>query len=182
MIVSSTLFVLGGARSGKSAFAQTEVEGAGLEPVFVATAHAYDDEMAARIARHVAARDARWRTCEAPYDLAATLATEAAPSRLLLVDCLTLWLSNLLLRGDDLEAATAHLVDRIVSLAGPAVFVSNEVGAGIVPDNALARGFRDAQGRLNQAVATACDSVVLVTAGVATLLKPAPRPRFAFRS
>ena len=172
--------MLGGARSGKSSFAQTQVEASGLEAVFVATAHAYDEEMRTRIARHVAARDSRWRTVEAPYDLADLLATEAAPGRLLLVDCLTLWLSNILLRGDDVEAAAAALVAEVGRLGGPAVFVSNEVGSGIVPDNALARQFRDAQGRLNQAMAQACAHVVLVTAGLPLVLKPAPPPRLGF--
>lgn len=175
-----TLLVLGGARSGKSAFAQAQAEASGLEPIFVATAHAYDEEMRTRIARHVADRDARWRTVEAPYDLVGALAAEASPGRVLLIDCLTLWLSNLMLRGDDLEAASADLFAGVQRLAGPAVFVTNEVGSGIVPDNALARRFRDAQGRLNQAMATACANVVLVAAGLPLVLKPAPTPGRVF--
>jgi adenosylcobinamide kinase/adenosylcobinamide-phosphate guanylyltransferase len=186
MNAAVTLFVLGGARSGKSGFAQAQVEAGvaahGLEPVFIATAHAYDDEMAARIASHVATRGTAWLTLEAPYDLVPTLDAEASPGRLLLVDCLTLWLSNLMLRGDDVDAAGAELASLARRLPGPAVFVSNEVGAGIVPENALARRFRDAQGRLNQAMAAACANVVLVTAGLPVTLKPAPHLTLSFSS
>ncbi len=174
---ATTLLVLGGARSGKSGVAQRLVEASvasrSREPVFVATAHADDAEMAARIARHIEARDARWRTVEAPVDLVAVLEVEALPDRVVLVDCLTLWLSNVMLRGDDVEAQTAALAALVARLPASAVFVSNEVGGGIVPDNALARRFRDAQGRLNQAMATACDAVVLVSAGLPLVLKPA---------
>ena len=171
-----SLLVLGGARSGKSGFAQRQAEAAGLAPVFVATAEAWDDEMRERIAHHVAAREAPWTTCDAPHDLIDTLAALARPDRVVLVDCLTLWLSNLMLRGDDIEAATRRLAALVPSLAGPAIVVSNEVGAGIVPETALGRRFRDAQGRLNQAMAAACDAVVLVTAGLPHQLKPAPAP------
>ena len=168
--------MLGGARSGKSAYAQRQAEGAGLAPVFVATAHAWDDEMRERIARHVAARGASWTTREAPYDLIDTLPALARPERVVMVDCLTLWLSNLMLRGDDVEDATRALADLVPALAGPAVYVSNEVGGGIVPDTPLGRCFRDAQGRLNQAMAAACEAVMLVTAGLPRQLKPAPVP------
>lgn len=169
------LLVIGGARSGKSTFAQRSAEaraaGDRLESVFVATAHAYDEEMAERIAAHVAARDVRWRTLEAPYELAAAIAEHATATRVVLVDCLTLWLTNRMLRGDDFEAAGTALVDSLAAATGPVVLVSNEVGWGIVPDNALARRFRDAQGRLNQAVAAACDCVVMVAAGLPLALK-----------
>ena len=177
----ATLLVIGGARSGKSAFAQAEVEASGLEPVFVATGQAFDAEMAARIAAHAAARGPAWRTLEAPLDLTSALA-QAAPGRLLLVDCLTLWLSNLMLCGEDVAAATEALGDTVARLGGPAVFVSNEVGAGIVPDNALGRRFRDAQGRLNQRMASVCRTVVLVAAGLPVVLKPRPAPRLDFRA
>ena len=170
------VLVIGGARSGKSRYAQELAEGSGRAPVFVATAEAWDDEMAARIRAHVAARDARWRTVEAPYALGDTLAAVAGPVSVVLVDCLTLWLSNLMLRGDDAEAAGRDLAALLPRLAGPAIFVSNEVGAGIVPENALGRRFRDAQGRLNQVMAAACDAVVLVTAGLPVQLKPRPAP------
>ena len=174
-----SLLVIGGARSGKSRYAQELVEGSRLAPVFIATAEAWDDEMAARIRLHVAARDSRWRTVEAPYDLASTLAEAAAPGCAVLVDCLTLWLSNLILRGDDLAAATGQLASAVATLAGPVVFVTNEVGAGIVPDNALGRAFRDAQGRLNQEMAHACQAVVQITAGLPLQLKPRAKPSFA---
>ena len=168
--------MLGGARSGKSAYAQAQAEASGLDRVFVATAHAYDEEMADRIARHVEARDAAWRTIDAPYDLPDALTRHAAPGRVLLVDCLTLWLSNLMLRGDDVEAATRTLAAQVPGLAGTIVFVSNEVGWGIVPENALARRFRDAQGRLNQKVAAACGTVLLVAAGLPLVMKAPARP------
>ena len=171
----SRLLVIGGARSGKSTFAQRCAEARaardGLETVFVATAQAYDEEMAERIAAHVAARDARWRTLEAPYDLAPAIAEHAAASRVVLVDCLTLWLTNRMLRGDDLETAAAALAESLAASPGPMILVSNEVGWGIVPENAMARRFREAQGRLNQAVAAACDSVVMVAAGLPLALK-----------
>ena len=175
---SMSLLVIGGARSGKSRYAQQLAERSGLAPVFIATAEAWDDEMSARIQLHVEARDARWRTIEAPYDLAAALVAAAAPTRVVLVDCLTLWLSNLVLRGDDIDGASRHLAGLVAQLTGPVVFVSNEVGSGIVPDTALGRRFRDAQGRLNQEMARACRAVVQVTAGLPLQLKPRAEPTF----
>jgi adenosylcobinamide kinase/adenosylcobinamide-phosphate guanylyltransferase len=112
--------------------------------------------------------------------LAAALRREARDDRILVVDCATLWLSNLLLRGDDLRAATEELAQIIGKLAGPVIFVSNEVGLGIVPENALARAFRDAQGWLNQALAEACDGVIFISAGLALRLKPASEPKLEF--
>ncbi|MDO6413333.1 bifunctional adenosylcobinamide kinase/adenosylcobinamide-phosphate guanylyltransferase [Sphingomonas sp. BIUV-7] len=170
-----TILVLGGARSGKSAHAQAlaelGAEAAGGEMVFIATAQAYDDEMRDRIARHRADRDARWRTVEAPLDLVGAIRGEDEAGRVILVDCLTLWLSNLLLAEADLEAAGAALVDAFAGVRGRLLFVSNEVGFGIVPDNALARKFRDAAGRLNQRVAAACERVDLVVAGIPMRVK-----------
>jgi adenosylcobinamide kinase / adenosylcobinamide-phosphate guanylyltransferase len=175
VLMSPSLFVVGGARSGKSAFAQHRAEAyaaeRGAELVFVATAEPHDDEMRERIARHRADRSARWRTVEATRDLAPVLAEQTAPDRIVLVDCLTLWLSNRLLEGDDLDAAAEVLASALRSVEGPLILVSNEVGLGIVPDNALARRFRDAQGRLNQAVAAICSEVVLVSVGLPLLLK-----------
>lgn len=175
-----SLLVLGGARSGKSHFAQGLAEASGRLPVLIATAQAHDDEMAQRIARHAADRGPKWALVEEPIALAAALRREAREDRILVVDCATLWLSNLLLRGGDLRAATDELAGLIAELAGPVVFVSNEVGLGIVPENALARAFRDAQGSLNQALAAGCDTVVLVSAGLALRLKPASQPKLDF--
>ncbi|MEW6437534.1 MAG: bifunctional adenosylcobinamide kinase/adenosylcobinamide-phosphate guanylyltransferase [Pseudomonadota bacterium] len=167
-----SLLVLGGARSGKSRYAQSLAEQSGKTCVLIATAEAGDAEMAKRIALHKAERGPAWRTLEAPLALAEALAQVAAPQTIVLVDCLTLWLSNLMLAGRDAAAETQHLAEVIPALAGHAIFVSNEVGAGIVPENRLAREFRDAQGRLNQRVAAACESVVLVAAGLPLTLKP----------
>ncbi len=174
------VFVLGGARSGKSRYAQQLAEATGRTLLYCATATPHDDaEMDARIARHQADRDARWRTLEAPLRLGETLRGETAPDRVVLVDCLTLWLTNVMLGGDDMATETARLAALVPTLTGPVIFVSNEVGQGIVPDNAMARAFRDAQGRLNQAMAAACDTAVLVVAGLPLLLKPRPEPRVA---
>lgn len=178
-VPAASLLVLGGARSGKSGYAQRLAEDSGLAPVFIATAEAWDHEMRERIGLHVAARAEPWTTREAPYDLPDALLELAHPDRILLVDCLTLWLSNLMLRGDDVEAAERTLALLVPRLRGPVLLVSNEVGAGIVPDTPLGRRFRDAQGRLNQAVAAACEAVVLVTAGLPRQLKPATVPAFA---
>lgn len=166
-----SLLVLGGARSGKSRYAQRRAEALPAERVFVATAQALDAEMAERIRRHRADRDARWRTVEAPLALAEAIAAEAAPGRVLLVDCLTLWASNMLLAERDGEAAADRLVRAIAGAAGPVVLVANEVGLGIVPDNALARRFRDLAGTINQRVAAAVAEVQFLAAGLPLRLK-----------
>ncbi len=168
--------VLGGARSGKSAYAHVLAEAAAPERLYLATAAAGDAEMAARVARHKASRDASWTTLEEPLELAGGLARLARPGCIVLIDCLTLWLSNLMLAGRDPAAEIARLAEAIRSLGGPAVFVSNEVGMGIVPEHKLGRDFRDWQGNANQAAARACDTVVWVAAGLPVLLKPGPRP------
>jgi adenosylcobinamide kinase/adenosylcobinamide-phosphate guanylyltransferase len=179
-LLARAVLVLGGARSGKSRYAQALAEGAGKSPVLVATARVEDEEMSARISRHRAERGAIWQTIEEPMQLQETLHHEADQTRILLVDCLTLWLSNIMLAGRDEAASAAELTNIIPHLRGPVIFVTNEVGNGIVPENALARRFRDAQGRLNQAMAAACDAVVLVTAGLPRQLKPAPLPSLRF--
>lgn len=177
------VLVLGGARSGKSRYAEDLAMGSGLQAVYLATAtDGGDPEMAGRIARHRAERDPSWRTVDAPRDLAGALRREVSPGCVVLVDCLTLWLTNVMLGGGDVEAETAELAHALKSLAGPVILVSNEVGGGIVPDNALARKFRDAQGRLNQRVAAACDTVVLVAAGLPLLLKPSQGPTLTIAS
>lgn len=168
--------ILGGARSGKSTLAETRARDSGLEVVYIATAEAHDREMAERIARHRERRPECWRTVEAPTELAATLEREARPERLLLVDCLTLWLGNLIEDGDAFARERAALMDCLPTLPGELVAVSNEVGLGIVPDNRLARRFRDEAGWLNQTVAGVCDRVTFVAAGLPLTLKsPAGR-------
>ena len=162
--------VLGGARSGKSRRAEALVERWPEPWRYVATAEAFDGEMAERISRHRARRGPGWRTVEAPRDLAGAL-RGAAPGMPVLVDCLTLWLSNLLLAEADPEPAADALEGALREARGPVVLVSNEVGSGIVPENALARRFRDAQGRLNQRVAALADRAELVVAGLPVRLK-----------
>jgi adenosylcobinamide kinase/adenosylcobinamide-phosphate guanylyltransferase len=174
MTAPRATLVLGGARSGKSRTAEAiirDLAGPGGARVYVATAEALDDEMRARIAAHRASRGAGWRTIDAPLAIAATIAAEARPGAAVLVDCLTLWLSNLMHHGQDVEAATRELVVALAAARGPVVLVANEVGLGIVPDNALARAFRDHAGRMNQAVAAAAGRVVLVAAGLSLTLK-----------
>ena len=167
-----SVLVLGGARSGKTRYALALAEAASPQRAMIATAQAFDEEMAERIARHKAERGEGWTTHEAPLALAEVLREAAGPGRAVVVDCLTLWLSNLLLAGQDIEAATADLAALVPCLEGPAIFVSNEVGQGIVPETPLGRKFRDVQGRANQALAAACDAVVLVTAGLPRQVKP----------
>ena len=166
--------VLGGARSGKSAYAEALVDGCAGQPIYLATAAAGDAEMAERIAHHRARRGHRWQTVEEPLELANALSRVATPAHAVLVDCLTLWLSNLYGAGRDMVDETNGLIHTLNGTAGPVVLVSNEVGLGIVPDNALARRFRDDAGRLNQAVAAVADRVVFVAAGLPLTLKPAP--------
>jgi adenosylcobinamide kinase/adenosylcobinamide-phosphate guanylyltransferase len=162
--------VIGGARSGKSAFAEALLTATSRPRRYIATAEAWDDEMRDRIARHREDRGADWITVEAPLDLAAALAS-ATTTEVVLVDCATLWLTNHLLADHDLGHETAALVTALAHCAAPVVIVSNEVGWGIVPDNALARRFRDAQGRLNQRLATEAGLVVTVVAGLPLVLK-----------
>jgi adenosylcobinamide kinase / adenosylcobinamide-phosphate guanylyltransferase len=173
--VANLSLVLGGARSGKSRYAESLVSG--LPPPwqapwnYVATAEPGDAEMAERIASHRARRGASWRTIEAPRDLAGSL--QAAPAAPVLVDCLTLWLSNLMLAGADIDAEMERLDHALAAAAAPVVMVANEVGYGIVPDHPLGRRFRDIQGVLNQRVAARADRVVLVVAGLPLALKGA---------
>lgn len=167
--------ILGGARSGKSAFAQQRALASGLNVIYLATAQAGDAEMAERIARHRAERPGGWGLVEEPLALADALQVRAAPDRCLLVDCLTLWLSNLLVAGDErLDAETRGLLDTIPTLPGQVLLISNEVGQGIVPANPLARRFRDEAGRLHQAIASRCDRVTFVVAGLSLTLKDCP--------
>jgi adenosylcobinamide kinase / adenosylcobinamide-phosphate guanylyltransferase len=169
--MSHSLFILGGARSGKTRLALMRAEQSGKAKVFVATAAAWDDEMRERISLHKAERDASWTTLEEQMALPALILRQSSPDRVLLIDCLTLWLTNIMLAERDCDAATSALSAAIRSAKGHLILVSNETGLGIVPDNALARRFRDAQGRLNQAVAAVSDEVVFVAAGLPLTLK-----------
>lgn len=162
--------VVGGARSGKSAFAEGLVTASGRPRRYIATAEAWDDEMRDRIAQHQRDRAGAWTTVEAPLDLPAALAGVNA-QEVVLIDCATLWLTNHLLAEHDLAAATGHLLAALARCPAPVVIVSNETGWGIVPENALARRFRDEQGRLNQRLAAAADLVVTVIAGLPLVLK-----------
>ncbi|MQT11686.1 bifunctional adenosylcobinamide kinase/adenosylcobinamide-phosphate guanylyltransferase [Segnochrobactrum spirostomi] len=170
------VLVTGGARSGKSAFAERVVRASGLERLYVATGEARDGEMAERIARHRAERGEDWRTLEVPIALAGLIAAEAGPGRIVLVDCLTLWLTNVMLADRPVEAEIEGLVAALAGAAGPVVLVSNEVGLGIVPDTPLGRRFRDAQGRLNRRVAEIATDAFFVAAGCPLRLKPAADP------
>ena len=177
--------IIGGARSGKSTLAEKRAVDSGLHVIYIATAQALDGEMERRIALHRARRPAHWGLVEAPLDLAATLRQNAAPGVCLLVDCLTLWLSNLLFAGAAARQAEAGeavdcalfsgevqaLIETLPSLPGRIVMVSNEVGWGLVPMAAVSRLFADEQGRLNQRVAAVCDQVTLVAAGLPLALK-----------
>ncbi|MEX2319069.1 MAG: bifunctional adenosylcobinamide kinase/adenosylcobinamide-phosphate guanylyltransferase [Bauldia sp.] len=165
------VLVIGGQRSGKSRYAEQLVATSGLAPGYIATATAGDDEMAARIALHRVRRGAAWRTVEEPLDLAAAILRESGPGFHVLADCLTVWLSNLMGAGRDIDGEGDALVAALARVTGPVVLVSNEVGLGVVPDNALARRYADALGILNQKVAAAADRVVLVTAGLPLVLK-----------
>jgi adenosylcobinamide kinase/adenosylcobinamide-phosphate guanylyltransferase len=162
--------VLGGAASGKSTWAEGLVTGAGLDRVYIATAQAFDDEMRAKIDAHRIQRGPDWRTIEAPLDLGAALAGVSS-GEVVLLDCATLWLSNHLLADNDLTAEGAGLMAALHACPAPVVVVSNEVGQSVVPDNALARRFQGAQGRLNQRLAAEAELVVQVIAGLPQVLK-----------
>ncbi|MEE8453581.1 MAG: bifunctional adenosylcobinamide kinase/adenosylcobinamide-phosphate guanylyltransferase [Limibaculum sp.] len=164
--------ILGGARSGKSARALALA--AAPPHVFIATAEALDGEMLERIAQHKAERGESWGLVEEPLELAQAVRANAAEGTTLVVDCLTLWLSNLMHRERDVEVETARLIEALTAAPGRVVLVSNEVGMGLVPVNALGRDFRDAQGRLNQRIAGVADHVEFVAAGLPLVLKGAP--------
>ena len=161
--------VLGGARSGKSRYAESLVTALPAPWIYVATAEARDAEMAERIAAHQARRGAGWRTLETPRDVVGALSAHGTTP--LLVDCLTLWLANALLASADVDAEIERLEAALEQASAPLVLVANEVGFGIVPDNALGRRFRDLQGLLNQRIAARADRVVLVVAGLPLTIK-----------
>lgn len=168
----NSLLVIGGARSGKSRYAQARIEAVPGRLTFIATADALDAEMAERIARHRADRGPRWTTFDAPLELCSAIEQASESADAILVDCLTLWLSNLIWAGRDVDQATAALSDAVRSCRAPLALVANEVGMGIVPVNALARRFRDCAGVLNQRIAAVAGEVILVAAGLPLTLKP----------
>ena len=168
---SRAVFVLGGARSGKSRFAETLVSETGLERHYVATGQAWDDEMRDRIAQHRADRGDLWQTHEEPMDLVARLAAIDADGRAVLVDCLTLWVTNLMMAERDIAAEFAALTEFLPRARARLVLVSNEVGLGIVPENHMAREFRDHAGRLHQMIAAASAEVYFIAAGLPLKMK-----------
>jgi adenosylcobinamide kinase/adenosylcobinamide-phosphate guanylyltransferase len=168
--------VLGGARSGKSTFAQRMAEAAavGGRPVLIATGQAFDDEMRERIARHQADRGDAWQTIEAPMDLVGAL-DGLGEQEMVVVDCLTLWLSNHMLAEHDLATERSTLLEAVANCPARLWLVSNEVGWGVVPETALGRRFRDEAGRLHQDLAAIADEMILVVAGLPLRLKPQPQ-------
>lgn len=174
MRLPSLTLIIGGASSGKSAFAERLVLQSGLAKVYIATAEAHDDEMAAKIAEHRARRLGQgWRTVEAPLDLEQPL-MQVQSGEVALVDCVTFWLTNQMLDDADVGEEVDVLLTTLAAMTRPVVIVTNDVSGGIVPENALARAFRSAQGRLNQRLAAQADLVVFVTAGLPQVLKGPP--------
>lgn len=169
-MLHGNILVLGGAASGKSAYAEGLFGGWTGRRVYIATSQAFDAEMEAKIAAHIDRRGGAWHTIEAPFDAAGAL-DGLSHGDACLLDCATLWLSNHLLQESNLEAEESRLLDSLRRSAVPVVVVSNEVGQGIVPEHALGRKFRDAQGRLNIALAKQAQTVVQVVAGLPRALK-----------
>lgn len=173
----STLLILGGARSGKSSYAEKIARESGMAVTYIATAQVYDDEFRDRVAQHQSMRPSDWRTVEAPHELAKALAQEAAPERCVIVDCLTLWLAQCICpecappEGVDWQRQRDDFLAILPNLPGNTVLVSNEVGMGIVPLGEINRQFQDEAGRLNQAVAAVCDEVLFIAAGLPLKLK-----------
>jgi len=169
--MSSSLLITGGARSGKSSFAEKHTLSYGTPVIYIATAQAFDEEMENRIQLHQQRRGDEWRTISEPLAIANIL-TSLDRQGACLVDCLTLWLSNLIFAEEDISKATSSLIEAIAARRDPVILVTNEVGGGIVPENALARRFRDEAGRLNQIVAEAVDEVYTCISGIPLKLKP----------
>lgn len=165
-------FVLGGAASGKSRFAESLAEAWSDKRLYIATAQAFDAEMQVKITRHQDRRGTGWRTIEAPLDIPGAL-TQVHADEIVLFDCASLWLSNHMFAEHDIEAETDKLIRALQNCPVPVIIVSNEVGQGVVPENALARRFRQLQGEVNQALAAASDTVAFVTAGLPQILKGA---------
>lgn len=163
-------FVLGGAASGKSLFAENLLLNSGLRLIYVATARAWDEETEERVAVHKSRRVGKFTTVEAPVAIGPALAN-CTVTDAVLIDCATMWLTNLMMEGEDIDDAGPRLLSELAVCAAPIVLVSNEIGQGIVPDNAMSRRFREAQGRLNIALAARSDLVVQVVAGLPNVLK-----------
>jgi adenosylcobinamide kinase/adenosylcobinamide-phosphate guanylyltransferase len=171
VLLSGTTFVLGGARSGKSRFAEELITDSGLERHYVATGRAFDEEMWDRIAQHRADRGDLWTTHEEPLDLVGCLSSVDSEDRAILVDCLTLWVTNLMMEERDMQAESAALATFLSKAKARIVLVSNEVGLGIVPENRMARDFRDHAGRLHQTIAAVAVQVYFVAAGLPLKMK-----------
>ncbi len=169
--VTGSVLILGGARSGKSSFAEALVTASGLDMVYVATGRAWDGEMTARIAEHRGRRGPDWETLEEPLALVDCLKAIDAPGRVVLIDCLTLWVTNLMMEERDMASEFARLADYMPTAAARLIFVSNEVGLGIVPENRMARDFRDHAGRLHQIVAAKAAEVYFIAAGLPLKMK-----------
>ncbi|UOA25727.1 bifunctional adenosylcobinamide kinase/adenosylcobinamide-phosphate guanylyltransferase [Pseudosulfitobacter sp. DSM 107133] len=169
-MLPSTTFVLGGAASGKSVFAENVIVNSGLTPVYLATARIWDAEIKSRVQIHRDRRTSAWINCEATHDLAPVL-SERRAGEAVLIDCATMWLTNHFMDGADLQLAQTALLQALADCAVPVVMVSNEVGQGIVPADAETRAFREAQGRLNIALAAQADTAVQVIAGLPNILK-----------
>jgi adenosylcobinamide kinase / adenosylcobinamide-phosphate guanylyltransferase len=165
------VLVLGGARSGKSAFAEGLVDASGMSKVYVATGQAFDREMSDRIDVHRARRGTDWDNVEDPFDLSGVLGKVAAPDKAVLIDCLTLWVTNLMMEDRDVLAESNLLTGLLPELSGLIVLVSSEVGMGIVPDNYMARAFRDHAGKLHQQIGAIADEVYFVAAGLPLKMK-----------
>lgn len=165
--------VLGGARSGKSRYAESLIEALPEPWIYLATAEAKDAEMEARVAAHRARRGTGWQTIEVPHDLAAALA-KLPKGAAVLIDCLTLWLSNRMLAAADMDLEITALEKALAAHRGPLVLVANEVGSGIVPDTELGRRFRDLQGLFNQRIAAEANRVILMVAGLPLIVKDSP--------
>ena len=166
-----TILVTGGARSGKSSFAEKRTKQLGSSLVYVATSEIIDSEMKDRVAEHQARRGSEWQTLNAPMNLAEAL-IEADGKGPCLVDCLTFWLNNLMFHNEDIVAATKGLITALKQRSDPVVLVTNEVGSGIVPENALARRFRDEAGRMNQTISQIADEVYVSISGIPLQIKP----------
>ncbi|EJN03956.1 bifunctional adenosylcobinamide kinase/adenosylcobinamide-phosphate guanylyltransferase [Phyllobacterium sp. YR531] len=164
-------FILGGARSGKSSFAESLIEAYGSEAIYLATGRAWDEEMSERIGHHKSRRGSQWITVEEPLDLVGKLESLAGGETAILVDCLTLWLTNLMMAERDIDAEAKRLTNILGHFEGAVILVSNEVGLGIVPENRMAREFRDHAGRLHQAVAAVAAKVYFVAAGLPLKMK-----------